>query len=179
VREHVILTLLGISSVAATFAGFSGVVAVFDRRAHGVWFPEESFRLINMLVISLAACLFSLLPLIEEMFSISEPIRWMTSSAVMGLFSFAQLLYALATRQRLRRSRPGALPGWATVMFIGCLGLTTALQFLNATRLVDDHGPGVYVVGLWLLLLAAGLQFALLVLVPVASGRSGSSNSEN
>jgi len=59
-QEHSVLTLLGISGVGATFAGFSGVVAAFDRRAHGNWHPEERFRLINMVLISLSTCLLAL-----------------------------------------------------------------------------------------------------------------------
>ena len=39
--EHVLHILLGFAGVGATFAGFSGVVAVFGRRAHGEWLPED------------------------------------------------------------------------------------------------------------------------------------------
>jgi hypothetical protein len=53
--EHIVLTLVTIAGLGATFAGFSGVVAVFDRRAQGEWNPEELFRLTNMLVMSLGA----------------------------------------------------------------------------------------------------------------------------
>src|SRR5882762_1337807 len=63
--ERTVLVLLGIASVAATFAGFSGVVAVFGRRAHGEWFLEDRFRLTNMLVTSLGAGLYAFIPLIE------------------------------------------------------------------------------------------------------------------
>ena len=66
-HEHTVLVLLGIAGVAATFAGFSGVVAAFGRRAHGEWLPEEHFRLANMLLISLGACLFAFVPLGEEL----------------------------------------------------------------------------------------------------------------
>src|SRR5258705_3450228 len=63
--ERTVLILLGFAGVAATFAGFSGVVAVFGRRAHGEWFLEDRFRLTNMLATSLGAGLYAFLPLIE------------------------------------------------------------------------------------------------------------------
>jgi hypothetical protein len=40
-REYSVLTLLGIAGVAATFSGFTGVVAASDRRAHGNWHPKS------------------------------------------------------------------------------------------------------------------------------------------
>jgi len=59
-HENVVFVLLGIAGVASTFAGFAGVVATFGRRAQGKWLPEERFRLINMIVLSLLlACFLS------------------------------------------------------------------------------------------------------------------------
>ncbi|HEV8330970.1 MAG TPA: hypothetical protein VGQ22_06100 [Steroidobacteraceae bacterium] len=43
--EHVLHILLG----------FVGVVAVFGRRVHGEWFPEDRFRLTNLMVTSLGS----------------------------------------------------------------------------------------------------------------------------
>jgi len=37
--DHVLMTLLGIGSVAIAISGFSGVVAVFGGRAEGRWLP--------------------------------------------------------------------------------------------------------------------------------------------
>ena len=101
--EHIVLTLLTIAGVGATFAGFSGVVAVFDRRAHGEWYPEELFRLTNMLVMSLGACLVSLLPLIEEFFGASQATQWTMASLSLGAFCAGY--YPIATRLRRRVTR--------------------------------------------------------------------------
>ena len=43
--EHIAWTLVPIAGVGATFAGFSGVLAAFDRRAYGEWRPEGLNRL--------------------------------------------------------------------------------------------------------------------------------------
>ena len=40
--ERIALTLVTIVAVGATFAGFSGVLTVFDGHAHGEWYPDEA-----------------------------------------------------------------------------------------------------------------------------------------
>jgi len=167
-QEHSVLTLLGISGVAATLAGFSGVVAAFDRRAHGNWHPEERFRLINMVVIALSTCLLALTPLTEESLGLSESALWMTASILMGAFCVGYVLGAIRPRRRLGRSRPGTLPLWATLVFVFSLCSAAGLQALNVAKILVERGGGPYIAGLLLLLVAAGLQFALLVLTPLS-----------
>jgi hypothetical protein len=168
--EHALLTLLGISGVAATFAGFSGVVAAFERRARGDWRPEEHFRLINMVVLSLGTCLFAFVPLVGELLRLSESALWLTASLLAGASCAAYVLCAIPRRRRLGRSRPGVLPLWATVVFVLCLSAAAALQFLNAAAGPAGRGGGLYVAGLLLLLVAAGFQFAFLILAPLKPG---------
>jgi hypothetical protein len=167
-NEHIVPVLLGIAGVAATFAGFSGVVAALDRRARGDWFPEERFRLMNMVVISLGTCLFTFVPLAEELFGLSKSTLWVTASILMGAFCAVYVLYAIPLRRRVGRSRPGSLPLWSTVVFVLCLCSAAALQALNATAILVERGAGLYVAGLLLLLVAAGIQFAFLVLAPLS-----------
>ena len=171
--EHTELILLGIAGVAATFAGFSGVVSVFERRAHGDWLPEERFRLINMLIISLSVCLFAFVPLDEGLLHVSEPALWVIASVFMGAFCVAYFLCAFPYRLRLGRLRPGSLPVWVTAVFILALCFAAVLQFLNATAILVECGAGPYVAGLLLLLVAAGLQFAFLVLAPLSPTEGG------
>jgi hypothetical protein len=83
--ETTVLTLLGIAGVAATFAGFSGVVAVFGRRAHGEWFLEDRFRLTNMLVTSLGACLLAFIPILGALLQLRGPQLW--GMASVGMFA--------------------------------------------------------------------------------------------
>ena len=70
--EHILHILLGFAGVGATFTGFSGVVAVFGRRVHGEWFPEDRFRLTNLMVTSLSACLLSFAPLVSARLHLSD-----------------------------------------------------------------------------------------------------------
>jgi len=169
IDEQTVIILLGFAGVAATFTGFSGVVAVFAQRARGEWFPEERFRLTNMMLISLAACLFAFVPLVEALLHLPEPALWESASILMCAFCVTYLLCALPLRRRLHRTRHGALPMWATAVFVLSLVLAAVLQVLNAAAALFVRGAGPYVAGLLLLLIIAGLQFAFLVLTPLSS----------
>jgi hypothetical protein len=168
-QENVLFVLLGINGLASTFAGFAGVVATFGRRAQGTWLPEERFRLINMIVLSLVACLFSFVPLIEDLFHLAEVTLWTVASILLGIFCVAYLVYAVLQRWRLNQSRHWALPLWVAAVLIIALGFAIVLQALNATGVLVERGAGPYVAGLSLLLTIAGLQFVFLVLTPLNS----------
>ena len=168
-HENVVFELLGIAGVASTFAGFAGVVATFGRRAQGKWLPEERFRLINMLVLSLAACLLSFVPLIEELFHLAEVALWAGSSILLGTFCAGYCVYVTPQRWRLNQLRQGALRPWMAAVLILAFGFAIVLQALNATGVLVERGAGPFVVGLLLLLMIAAFQFALLVLTPLNS----------
>ena len=84
--DNAAFVLLGIAGVASTFTGFAGVVATFGRRGEGQWLPEERFRLINMILLSLVACLLSFVPLIEDLFHLAEVTLWTVASVLLSLF---------------------------------------------------------------------------------------------
>jgi hypothetical protein len=169
VDEHVLHILLGFAGVGATFAGFSGVVAVFGRRSHGEWLPEDLFRLRNLMFLSLGVCLLAFAPLVLATWHFSEPRSWALASLLLGLGSIVYLLYARPASYRLRRDRPGLMPTWASAIFILALIGAAILQFLNIVGLFVERGAGQYVAGLLALLCAAAMQFAFLVIRPLSS----------
>lgn len=167
--EHAIMTLLGIGSLAIAIAGFSGVVAAFSGRADGKWLPAERFRITNMLVLSLGACVLSFVPLTEELLRIPDQILWMIAS--LSLFVFCSFYY-VRTVILLRRpslSRRGVLVEWVRVVYFLCLGLALILQALNVAGVLLERGPGPFIAGLVLMLIPAGLMFVFLVLTPLSS----------
>jgi hypothetical protein len=167
--DNAVFVLLGIGGVAYTFAGFAGVVATFGRRAEGQWLPEERFRLINMIVLSLVACLFSFVPLIEDLFHLAEVTLWTVASLLLSSVCAVYFVYVVHQRWRLEKSRHGALRPWMAAALIIAFGFAIVLQALNATGVLVEQGAGPYVAGLLLLLTIAGLQFAFLVLTPLNS----------
>jgi hypothetical protein len=168
-NEHAVMTLLGIASVATAISGFSGVVAVFSERADGKWLPEVRFRTTNMLLLSLGACLLSFVPLAVELFRVTEPVIWMTSSCSLVAFGSCYVVYTIIKLRKPALRRPGALIAWVRVVYFVCLGLAIALQALNIAGAWVERGPGPFITGLMLVLIPAGLQFTFLVLTPLSS----------
>jgi hypothetical protein len=169
VDEHVLHILLGFAGVGATFAGFSGVVAVFGRRAHGEWLPEDLFRLRNLMFMSLGVCLLAFAPLVLITWHFGDALTWALASMLLGAGSIVYLLYARPASRHLRRDRPGLMPTWASAVFIVALCVTAILQFLNIVGLFLERGAGPYLAGLLALLCAAAMQFAFLVIRPLSS----------
>jgi hypothetical protein len=168
-NEHAFMTLLGIGSVAIAISGFSGVVAAFSGRADGTWLPAERFRITNMLILSLGACLLSFVPLTGELLRIPDPVLWTIASV--SLFAFCSFYY-VRTIILLRRpslSRRGVLVEWVRVVYFVCLSLAIVLQVLNVAGVLVERGPGPFIAGLVFMLVPAGLMFVFLVLTPLSS----------
>ena len=91
-----------------------GVVAVFGRRAHGEWLPEDLFRLRNLMFMSLSVCLLAFAPLVLITWHFSVARTRGLASLILGLGSLVYLLYARPASQRLRRDRPGLMPTWGS-----------------------------------------------------------------
>lgn len=176
--ERTVLVLLGIASVAATFAGFSGVVAVFGRRAHGEWFLEDRFRLTNMLVTSLGAGLYAFIPLIEAYLHLHGPTLWTIASLAMFVYCAAFIVTTLPHWLHLITKHPGVLSVPASFIVYLSSTLAALIQLLNAASILFHREPGPYVLGLVLLLVIAGLQFALMVLRPLTAHRRAHADEE-
>ena len=170
--ERTVLILVSIATVAATFAGFSGVVAVFGRRAHGEWLLEDRFRLVNMLVTSLGACLFALIPIVALLLHVDGPSLWEVSSLLMFVYGVAYIATLLPHWWHILSLHPGVLSPVASVVVLSSSTLTAGLQLLNAVSVVFHREAGPYVLGLVLYLVIAGLQFSLLVLRPLKAHRA-------
>jgi hypothetical protein len=177
-NEDIVLILLGISGVAATFAGFSGVVAVFGRRAHGEWFLEDRFRLTNMLVTSLGAGLFAFFPLIALYLHLQAPSLWTVSSLLLFVYCATFMANTLPHWYHLITKHPGTLSVPASFIVYLSSGFAALVQVLNATSLIFHREPGPYILGLVLLLVIAGLQFALMVLRPLTAHRRAHTEEE-
>jgi hypothetical protein len=101
--EVIVLTLLAIASMGATFARFSGVVVVFGQRADAEWLSKDRFRLVNMIVMSLGTCVFSLWPLVLSILHLSAEKALSISSTVTGISLFLYFFYAVQQAFKLTR----------------------------------------------------------------------------
>jgi len=136
--EHAVLTLLGIASVATAISGFSGVVAVFGGRADGKWSAADRFRTTNMLILSLGACLLSFVPLLEELFRVTDRMIWISSSSFLVAFCAFYFVYTMIKLRDANLRRPGALILWVRYVYFVCLAFAIVLQTLNVAGAVVE-----------------------------------------
>jgi hypothetical protein len=99
-----------IAEVSVAFTGFTGVVAVFGRRPGAPWDSLEVFRFRVLLGASLAALLFSLLPLLLHHAGLSEVATWRTASALVALHLAAVAALDARWLARVRREAGGQAP---------------------------------------------------------------------
>ncbi len=86
--------LLTIANVSVAFAGFTGIVAVFGRRADGEWRRGDILRFWQMIEISLLTLIFSLVPFVFHHMGLEETTVWAASSGMLALASAIQMARA-------------------------------------------------------------------------------------
>ena len=144
-----------LAEVAVAFAGFASIAVLFRRRGDGEWSRRDAVRYRGMLVNSLSACAFALLPSILGAFGTPSTALWLScSSLLFGYFSW-----------RIAVSFP---PFDALSLVMQIIGAAILLlQVANVAGLPFGRGPASYLAGVGLMLMIAGINFFLLVSVPV------------
>ena len=95
-------TLIGIAALAASLAGFTGVVVAFGSRSGGTWHVGDRLRLGFLLEASLTAGGFAILALVLfYAFGQALPIAWSVTSAAWAMFMLGSLYFS---HQRIRMS---------------------------------------------------------------------------
>ena len=149
-------TLFTVAEMAIGMAGFSAIVVMFKRRGSGRWDPADADRFNGMLLHSIAAGFFCILPSVLQTFTREVATTWLLGSAALGL----QVLVHTCIVLRLPSS------SWRVKALVGILGLlVAALQLANVTRLGFDREFGPYLVGVLWHMFQAGLLFLMLIWV--------------
>jgi hypothetical protein len=157
--------LFGIAEVAAAFAGFSSIVAVFGRSARGAWSPTARIRLRNLVEQSLLVVAFAFFPMAVVNLHFSPSTTWAISSAVLAFVLAFDL--ALWIKRAIELKKYGSLRVSMLMMGVGSIGAGILLQVANLSGWIFNNEAGPYMSGLLLLLVLAGLQFALLIFTPL------------
>ena len=89
--------LLTIAEVAVAFAGFASIVSVLGRRSSDTPEHINALRMRGMILSSLLAVAFSLLPFLLHGYGLTGGVLWRTSSAVLLLASTG-LAYSILSR---------------------------------------------------------------------------------
>ena len=154
-----------LAEISIAFAGFSSIVVLFRRREADEWTPEDAFRYRTMLLMSLAALFYSVLPSGIHYWEVSDPVVWRSSSAALSIF----IAYVAASGLpiSLRFAREGRISLRIVVVFSLCIFGALLVQGFN---LFGPPKPGPYITGVLVILGSAGLAFFRLVYIraPVA-----------
>jgi hypothetical protein len=153
-----------LGEVAATVAGFSGIVAVLGVRSVDSLAAVARFRLVNLLVISLSAVFFSFLPVVLDQFTLAPAALWCVSSASLAVVWVTLFLILGRQVRRLSFGGPRAPRRWMASVFFVVAVLAFGSQAANLVGLRGSPSGALYCVGVLALLVVAGLQFILLVL---------------
>jgi len=137
-------------------AGFSAIVVVLKRSAHGTWSSTDADRFHGMVVHSICAVLFCLLPVLINVIVQDVVTTIHIACALLGvqIVTHSVRVMRLATTRRLTKALlvPGLLVG---LLQYGAFTDWGALRELE-----------IYTVGIVWHILQAGILFVLLVWIP-------------
>lgn len=156
--------LLTLAEIAVAFAGFSSVVAIFQRGSPAKEGAFDLFRFWVMLEFSLASLFFCLLPFPLHFSGLSSPAVWSSSGSMLILFVLGHI--ALSARL-IRRREPAVLSSLTTGLTIVANVAFAAIIVSQALNITGIFGRtfAPYLVGVFLLLVGAGVNFVRLVWV--------------
>ena len=155
--------LTTIAEVALGLAGFSGVVVVLGRQP-GAFTRVEVGRLIVLLMSSLGAMFFALLPFALSPLGLSDSAVWRISGALLAIFATAHIGISYSELQRVRKEAPEIYsPSVRTIHFSLLLAIVV-LQVVNVGK-GGQLGLSLYIFGLMGLLGVAAFQFVRILFV--------------
>lgn len=159
-----------IASVAIGLAGFSGIVLAVGRQGTELT-DTERYRFAVLIWNALGATFLAVAPMVLHALALPAPL-WQVSSGGMAAAE-ATLVSVWVTRSlRQMREAPQIFNLRTFRTLLGMHVANVALQTLAAGGIAD--GPGVYAVGLLVLLAHATNQFIRMLFLPVqAQGSSG------
>lgn len=147
-----------LAEVSVALVGFTGVVAAFGMREDSLS-EVDVLRFRAMLYASIAALLFSLLPLV--LFHLNAPEEW-----VWAVSSFAMVLYVGAlqfwTFRRLSNVALTADPSynlWISRSISLLMTVVLVIEFLNAFGILIERSFAFYLLGLMALLVLCVVMF--------------------
>lgn len=162
--------------VAVAFAGFTGVVALIDRRAAHVSHELVSFRVRNLIVCVVIVMALSVLPSILLAFELEPQQVWRIGCGAFVLAGVSYIFSVVRARARLTGPQQQGL-NTAQFNLMVPLGVVVILAVIaGAAGLVA--ASGMYLVGVFYFLLAIASYFLRLVLM-LDDGVRNSSHASN
>ena len=144
---------LNLAQVSIGFVAFS-TIAVVLREMMGLPLDRFQTLLVRFVIeCGLAATLYALGGVLLAVVGLTPPLLWRVASAALGVFC---LVYPVHYVYRRRRARPGRVPGYAAVIFVGTMVIDAEL-WLNALTPIFHFSVGPYAIGVTWVLVQAGV----------------------
>jgi hypothetical protein len=162
--EHEAL-LLGITQVAVTLAGFSGLVVAIRGASPEAWHARDIWSLTWMFGSSFGALFLALLPLVLAAFHIREELIWRSGDLVLSAFVIAFSMAMLVWGHRLTKAghppRVRFFPAAARLLLLCCGVLSGA----EACGVFPGARSGFFIMGLIGCLMVAALSLVVFLVV--------------
>jgi hypothetical protein len=155
-------SLLTLAEIAVAFAGFSSVVVLFSRRDEDGLQGFDRIRFRVMLLASLLAAFFAVLPLPLQELGVPHGLIWLICSGGLALYLGGGAIGQFRTRHLFTRPAERAL----SILFQLAAWTAFACLVLNVAGVGFHRQAGPYVLGVSWLLFQAGWQFYRLVSPP-------------
>jgi hypothetical protein len=153
--------LIAFMSIAVAFAGFTGVVALIDRRTAHVSHHVVSFR-VRFLVIAVNIVIaLSGLPLVLGAYHVPEELAWRISNVALALAGAGYLIGMIRTRSLLTREQLEGLNASQFNLIVPPGILVTGAAILAACGEISAHGT--YLLGVFYFLIGIASLFLRLV----------------
>ena len=152
-------SLLTLAEIAVAFAGFSSVVVLFSRSDQDAWQGFDQMRFRIMLLASLLAAFFAVLPLPLQELGVPHGLIWLICSGGLAFYVGGGAIGQLRTRHIF--TRPAERAVW--ILFQLAAWTTFACLVLNVVGVGFHRQAGPYVLGVSWLLFQSGWQFYRLV----------------
>ena len=166
---EVLLSFLG---AAVAFAGFTGVVALIDRRAAHVSHQVTTFRIKSLISSALCVVVLSVLPIILIAFKLPAGLTWQAGCAAMAVVGVSYLFLISRARSRLTGAqREGLSTGQFN--FMTPLGALTIVGLIGAA-VGRVPAMGMYLLGDFFYLLISATVFLRLVFMLDESAKNRS-----
>jgi hypothetical protein len=158
-------SLLTTAEVAVALAGFAGIVVVLGKPSLSDWSRVDVLRLETLLVVSLGAVVFALVPIALHHAGLPGRTVIATSSALMMLYIAALLCrFQIRVRRLDPESRATLSPIFTRVILAVWIVIFVNLA-LNSLDVVFQREFGIYFLALLWFLIVSVIQFARIILV--------------
>jgi len=159
--------LLAFAEISVAFAGFSSVVAIFQRGRDAGGAGFDLFRFWVMLEHSLAALFFCVLPFPLHFLGVGDAALWASGSV--ALIAFA-LGHVAVSRTLARRGEVSVVTSLTRSLTALASVVYAVLVIAQVANLAAGASFGPYLLGVALLLLGSGVNFVRLLWVGIRSG---------